>query len=562
MAEPDLPRFAHFEGEKVTSLYDLYTRHAEVARDIHQDSLRRFTGNNALTVDLVRESPIVPENADETIRHMQEYDVVSVSSGVAIGSVLHSSGVAGLELADKYRHVFAEQDMPVYVVAAGNEGLSKQTVMARVADFARNSLVVGEANMNSGSPYVEEHSSRINPTVTSDSPFNRGERYQFYNVSPSLEGHEDLIREWIIDKEIDAAFEAYKVEHKDENLDDRALSMAYLEISRNKHHELEETEEGRARVKAQVDGYMANPETLHSQIMAEFRQNRAIDANGYVTDLDGTSFSAPEQAGYISGALYEQTQREENNRPILTKDEITTLAKMATTDTTAREGQTDPMYSHTNADGQTFVAGGGHGVFQPQMFRALLDEAYKRIETNPDIDRNSVTAVMSGNVGANHKGTDPVTLRSNLPEGSNMVIDRMRLDLTYSVNGSVPHEATIKPSGAEPYMVGLQEATSSSMFTGWSRDEYHFGEGLRAGQNWEVSMPRGKDATVRDAQITVYGYNQGGLMDQMMDYSKELAAKMAPKPEVDPAAPALDNAIDQSIPPENRLTADPPPGPR
>lgn len=544
VAEPDQPRFAHFEGVKVTSLYDLYSRHDEVARQIHQDTLRRFTGNNTLTVDLVHESPIVPDHPQETIQHLQQYEVVSVSSGVALGSIIRSGGVAGHQLVDMYRHSFAEQDMPVFVESAGNEGKTKQEIMPRVSDFARNSLVVGEANRGGGSPYVEEHSSRINPTLTSDTPFNRGERYQFYNVSPSLTGHEDLIRDWIIDREVNRAFDQFKQQNQDKVLDNTELSSAYLRISQATRHEYTETKEGQAKIDAEVRGYMARPETLHSQIMAEFREHADIDANGFVTGIDGTSFSAPEQAGYISGAVYEQTQREEQGRPILTKDEITTLAKMATIDTQAREGSAEPMHSYTNHAGETFVEGGGHGVFQPEMFRSLLNEAYRRIETDPNIDRHSVTAVMSAPVGDNHRGDQPVRLSSNLPEGHNMVIDRMRLDLTYRVDGLVPHTAVLTPPGQEAYGVHLQEASGdNSRISGWSREEDRFGEIHHPGDHWDVRLVNGRDSVLQDAQITVYGYNQGGLMDQMIAYSKELAAKMTPTPAAAPDQPAVQGTV-------------------
>lgn len=554
MAEPGQPRFAHFESSKPTSLYSLYTRHAEVARDIHQDALRQFTGNNTLTVDLVRESPIIPEDPRATINHLEQYDVVSVSSGVEVGAIIHNNGLANHQVVRMYEQAFAERDMPVIVEAAGNEGTSGRLVIPRVSDFGRNSLVVGEANMGDGRPYVEEHSSRINPTLTADSPFNRLQNYQYYDVSPSLTGHEDLIRNWIVDREIGRAFEEFKQSDAGKGLSEDALSDAYFRISGEKRRELEETEAGRARVNTEVQGYMARPETLHTQIMAEFRRTQTIDSNGYTTGMDGTSFSAPEQAGYISGALYEQTQRESQNRPILTKDEITTLAKMATVDTTAREGRTEPMESYTNRAGETFVQGGGLGVFRPDVFRKLLDEAYRRIETNPDINRDSVTATMSGTLRPDQRGNEAISLRTNLPEGQAMVIDRTRLDVAYRVNGRVPYSAVITAPGQEPYGVALQNASGEgSNFGGWSRQEERFGEVQRSGDAWQVSMPNGRDSVMQSASLTVYGYNQGGLMDQMMQYSRQLTAEMAPK--ADAAPTTAPGATAPAAPPQDRPPA-------
>ena len=54
-----------------------------------------------------------------------------------------------------------------------------------------------------------------------------------------------------------------------------------------------------------------------------------------------------------------------------------------------------------------------------------------------------------------------------------------------------------------------------------------------------MRLDNGGDGILQEAEVTVYGYNQGGLMDQMMDYSKELALKMAPQPvsPLEPSAP-------------------------
>ncbi len=54
-------KFAHFEHVAPTKLTDIYLRHGEVAREIHQDALRKFTGNDELTVDLRTLSPEFPD---------------------------------------------------------------------------------------------------------------------------------------------------------------------------------------------------------------------------------------------------------------------------------------------------------------------------------------------------------------------------------------------------------------------------------------------------------------------------------------------------------------------
>ena len=430
--------------------------------------------------------------------------------------------------------------MPVYVVSAGNNGDTHQMAQPRVADLARNSLVVGEANNGNGQQtYIEDHSSRINPTLASDNPFNRGAKYQYYNVSPSLEGHEDLIREWIIQREVLIGFNLVKDFNKNTNLDNEYWGKALVDIFDAKYKNYTETQEGKAWLQEKIDGYMANPKTLHKLVMEQIRESHDVDENGFTSDIDGTSFSGPEQAGYVSGTLYEQEKREANNLPILTKDEITTLVKMATIDTVIREGEDDPMYAYTNDDGNEFVFGAGHGVFQPDIYRDLLNKAYKIIETNPDISRDSVTRVMNADVPENHIGSTPITMKSDTPEDNIMVIDRMRIDVIYTVDARFPHFVNVSGIDEDDVNIRLQTANvkDTNGYLSWSRVERQFGEELPNDKTLDIRLAYGETSTLNAARITVYGYNKGGLMDQMMDYSKELTAEVStPEPDTKPAA--------------------------
>lgn len=518
-------KYAHFEDVPHANLHDIYGRHGEIARDIHQDILRQFTGNPDLTVDLVRLSPLNPVGTD-VIDTLGYYDVVSVSTSIGFGGIIKSSGLANAEIANLYKERFDNGDMPVYVTIAGNNGNTLQRIQQRVADFGRASLVVGESNNDDQGPYIEEHSSKINPTILSDNPFNRGVQYQYYNTSPSLEGHEDLVRKWQIDRVVNKQYEEL-IAGEGKDLSDLERGQAYFEI-RAEYSASDELD-------AQVKAFMDNPETLHALVMAEIREERNVDENGFATGIDGTSFSGPEQAGYVSGAMYEQEQREENNLPILTREEIISLVKMATVDTQRREGQDMASTLKTNQAGFDFVHGAGHGVFQPDMFRTLLDEAYNRIEKDPDIDRDVVTTVMSGEIN-NQVGSSTTTMRSNLPENTDMVIDRMRLDVQYGVNGLNPQFITIsKPDTESVFYAPLQYADAGAgEFMGWTRVEDSFGEHLNADHEWVVKLVDDRSTTVNDMSVTVYGYNKGGLMDQMMDYSKVLAAEMTPQSDTAP----------------------------
>ena len=540
-------KYAHYEKVEANDLLHLYGRHGEIARDIHQDTLREFTGNKGLTVDLVRESTL---QADEAmLDKMSQYDVISVSTEIGMGAIIHGRGLADKNNVDLYRDRFSEEDMPVYVVAAGNSGGSGQVVQPRLADFSRTSLVVGEANVNKGEPFVEKISSTINPTLVSDNPFNRGEKYQYYDTSPSLEGHEDLIQDWLVGKEISRRFEAFK-SGEGKGLDKYAIGDKYREIwgdiADTKYRESPE-------VQNQIKAFMAKPDDLHKLVMADLRIDKDIDAKGFTSDINGTSFSAPEQAGYVSGAMYEQGVREEKNLPILTKEEISTLAKMSTIDVSLREGTDDRMKVFNNKAGFDFSYASMHGVFRPEMFRNLLDEAYKKIETNPDINRDAVTATMSANVD-NHDGRSPINIKFDKSVEQNIVVDRIRFDMNYSVNGSIPNYVEINPANEDVNYARLQQSSSGFDYTAWSRMEANFGETINNDDTWRLRIINGHDTTLKDVNMIVNGYNEDGLMDQMMDYSKTIAPQYTPK-SAEPAQPNPEEIIINS---DTKTTVAPP----
>lgn len=526
-------KYAHFENVGNSSLLGLYSRHGEVAREIHQDTLREFTGNKDLTVDLVRENPL---GADKTmLDKMSEYDVMSVSTEIGMGAVLHGTGLSDKSNVDLYRQYFEQEDMPVYVVAAGNSGQSPRTEAPRVADFSRTSIVVGEANVNDGAPYVEDHSSRVNPTLVADNPFNRGKMYQYYDTSPSLEGQEDLVQNWLVEKEFSRRFDAFKSgEGKD--FDASNAGDKYWEIK----IQLDDEKYGEnPAVQAQIKNFMDHPEQLHTLVMAEIREHKNVDDNGFTSEIDGTSFSAPEQAGYVSGAMYEQEQREVKGFPVLMKEEIATLVKMATVDITLREGQDERMHTFNNAANFQFTGAGMHGAFNPEMFRNLLDEAYNKIENTPDIDRDPVSVVLSADI-KEQKGNIPVSIGLDGSVDKNIIIDRTRIDLDYTVNGLIPHHVEIKQPEQETQYARLQTSSNGLDFTAWQRDETGFGETLKLGDTWDIKMLNGQDTKMTDLSVTVYGYNEGGLMDQMMDYSKEITPQYMPAP-AEPVSEAISN---------------------
>ncbi len=531
-------KYAHFEPFIYEDLYSLYERHAEVARQIHEDSLRKFTGNSSLNVELVRENVLVANKS--VLEKMSEYDVVSVSSELTINAVIFNYGLDSKSNSAVARDFINQNEMPIYVVSAGNGGRTGMLAKSRLADFFRNSLVVGEDTVSKDNVYVEEHSSKINPTLTCDSPFNHGKRYQYIDPNPSLAGHSDLIRDWLVKREIMSRFEKYKNDLPKELTNDNEniiYAHAYKEVMAEDFAQSKE-------VNDQIKAFMDNPQSLHDLVFPELLEGFKkydLDDKGFLTGLDGTSFSAPEQAGCVSGAMYEQDMREEKGLPILTKEEITSLVKMATFDTQIRENADFPMVLDKNQSGHSFTYAGGHGIFSREMFRDLLDKAYEKIERDPNIDRK-IVEIGTNAIIEPQDAHDKYIYNINVPEEKDVVIDRVRYDFDISrVEGFVPSKMVLNKNGEQNLSEYLQKANGDELgFDCWVRSETQFGETLKNGEKWEIEMPGKYEATTNSASITVYGYNKGGLMSQMMEYSLKIEQNYDPrhtsetKAEIDP----------------------------
>jgi hypothetical protein len=538
--------YAHFELPKTRNLEDLYTRHAEVARDIHQDVLRQLTGNNELVVDLVPLSPVEP--SEELFQKLSEYDVVSASTGVGPGQLFENVGLHNRDNIELSRKMFEEMDLPIIVSAAGNDAEKKIELNKHLVDFSRTGITVGESNVKDGFNYIEKHSSHHNPTMASSNLFNEGKKYQYINPNPSLEGNEGIIQKWLVDKEFVKRFTEFEDSAEGKLTDDEVRSAV-----RNIKSEMR-SERYAQSLKSEIDGYIKNPQDFHDMILDEIQKKMDVDDNGYTSDVNGTSFSSPTLAGHVSATLYQQEQREMQNLPVLTKEEVSTLARMATMDTPVREGQTELMSTYNNASGFEFSEMGGHGVFNPEMFNKLLDKAYDTIENNPDIDRTPITVTMKAEA-SEVNGSKRVTLHSDLEEGSDpIVIERSRLDINYQIQGSVPDRISVSKPGEDPISSRIRQASgrvaigddSVLQETGWVRMETDFGNRLSAGDSWSFRMIQGQDTEILDSRITVYGYNDGGLMSQMIDYSQQISAT----PKLVSPAIQIEQGLDNNAIPE------------
>ncbi len=546
-----MSKFAHFEQVGVHSLRDLYERHAEVSRMIHQDSLRQFTDSDDLTVDLVHENPL--DGSPEVLESLSNYNVVSVSSGISLMGVAFSGGsLANLSNVEGAKQTISEIDMPIYVVAAGNEGRTEHSRAPRVSDFIRSSIVVGEATLEGeNAPYIEAHSSRLQPTLASDSPFNNGVGYPYLDLTPSLDGHEKLVKDFVAQQEYENRYQKLFGGLTDENITEEQ-KQAYYDFS-NKWA----AEDYKSSPEAQklTDDYLANPETLHTVVIEGFRQGglnveELDDGYGYVNNLEGTSFSGPEMAGYISGAMYEQSQREAQNLPILSKEELSSIARLATTDGYGREGEVGQTHHYFNQASFAITKSGGHGIFNPDMFRDLMDEAYNKIENNPNIARDNMEISVAADQSEFQRGELATFTVDNLE--TNMVVESVRYEFSPE-NGSTPDISAGGLSGEDAIGFIANHASESFFDTrnpthiGWLRLETDFGEVASNGSQWTLSVEHTGD--IAEASVTAYGYPEGSLLHQMMDYTQEITAKLtAPKPDVSDAPVQQSIKIPETVP--------------
>ncbi|MBI1302134.1 MAG: hypothetical protein GC137_10860 [Alphaproteobacteria bacterium] len=531
-------KFAHFENTRPGNIYDLYTRHAEVCRDIHAAAASAFAGID-VEVELVSENIVIPR---EDIRALlDEYDVVSVSSAlrdvdIGIIGVPVSSGSAFVdEIDDIMAHYNDGGQHPVIVSAAGNSREADTRDLFRYTNLMRTGLSVGEANRMDDVTFVEQHSSR-SPTLSSTNPFNQGETFHYINMAPSLEGHERLIETYVKQKQFGELLEQFYEENPDFLEQASDYDKSHLNhLIKIIIDEVEEFKEKRAGL---VQAYLDNPDSLHAEILEKLSEHYDFDENGFLTNLDGTSFSAPYVAGHISGALVLEEQRAEAGLPTLTREEITTLTKLATTDIQHRQNKDETgvngMLVLDNPAGYHFSASGGLGYFDPELFRKLLDEAHARIEQDPDIDREIVQREVAGTL----ESYDTAAFNFSDVLDKEIVVERSILTFdtpdgirptAMSLTGQ--DDVSSSWNSFDTYLIG-----STFFATGYrsvSAGDSLIGARLSGDSNLRLEamgferskyFDEGEDEMVNPRMI-IHGYVSGGLMDQMMAYRQELAAK-------------------------------------
>lgn len=538
-------KYAHFENIEPQILDDLYTDHAEVARDIFQKHLQDFTGNPALTVDLVKMNAY--SGAQENLQKLSEYDVVSVSTSV-YAKPTEGSNITDTTLingANAIKEAFEQGRMPVLVGAAGNDGsnlngaaFESNSINPAVMD--RASLIVGSARVKDDTAYAHKISENIGTTIAAENPMDLGEKYQYIrHMAPSLEGHEELVRDWILEKQADALYEA-------QTGTKLTASIRYKPTHYEGYTEIygacaTQYFENPAEIDAQIDHYMAHPEELHKQLVAELCKRYGADENGFTNKMSGTSFTAPYQAAFIAAAHEEQETRHDQGLPELTREEITALAKMSTFDTLYKGKNGSLMESFTNSAGNTYTNVTGVGIFRPDAFRTMLNTAYEKLETDPNIDREQIeiTQDLTPTYGADHILS--VSAAFNPEHDQDIIIESVKLESNYNDPSDYKQAFTVQVSGTEEEHDMYTHMAYEKKFTAneqgylepdptgtgrqeWGQDNSLLGETL--GKDGDITIrgtcPMEDEGHYNNLNITVYGYNKGGFMDQMHDHARAL----------------------------------------
>ncbi len=503
-----MAKFAHFESVPANSLISIYTRHAEVARDIHAYAVREFTGRDDIEVDLVRRDPNVPDT--ETLDIMSQYDSISVSSGLtSFGQTLREG------LVDAVHNVQErfQGPMPALIIAAGNDGTESGPKGMRITELMRNGLAVGESNQTGSEWYIEAHSSN-KPNIAAPNPFDE-QKFRFIDLSPDLNGHEEIIEEYLTNEEFSKRLQAQEDHLK--SLEPEARSRAMQNIML----ELLSDTEAMNAIARRVSDIVANPEQFHQKILAHLRHSFDFDQNGYVSGVDGTSFSGPYLAGHISGAILLEEERADSGLPALTTEEIMTLAKLSTEQVSRREGiysdEETNMHYWQNKANQGFTSHGGHGVFSAEKFRMLLDEAHQVLETSPDINRENVVYTLQG------QRVDSHTTSFQMPEHGTQDLVFEKMILIFKTPDIYGANAITLARGSDDPRV-LQPTYRDDL--NWLATDRYFGETIQEGETWQVkAITHQNQGSVENASLTLFAYNQQSLMGQMI-------AKYGDRPEI------------------------------
>ena len=478
-----MAKFAHFENVAPSDIFSLYERHAEASRDIHALAVRKMTGREDVHVDLVRRDPNVPDAA--TFDAMAQYDVISISSQLtSFGENMNEGLVDAMkEAIERFKG-----HMPAVVMAVGNDGEEGMRNGVKLTELTRNGVTVGEANSYNGQHMMETHSS-YKPNIAAVNPFDT-QKFRYIEFAPDLTGHESLVQNFLVGDELRQRSQVQCVDTSGLLQDPKFIQ----EIER------------------QTAEVMKDPSEFHKKVHGYLKHRFDFDDQGYVTGVDGTSFSAPYQAGSISGALLLEEERAAKNLPSLTVDEVMTIAKLSTEQVSLREsikaGEPYGMHSYENDAGQIFTTHGGHGVFSMDKFKTLLDEAHKIIETNPEIDRTNVVYNIAGSVS---EGTGfSFTVPEN--ENGNLIFEKMLI--TYET-----------PDVGRSNAVSLEREGGANMMLGnRGRDDYNwlatdrfFGEKVGAGSTWNLeAYTYQRQGEIKDPTLQLYAYREEGLLGQMI----------------------------------------------
>lgn len=506
---------AHIEDVPNHRLSLLYTRHAEVARDIHAYAAKEMAGFE-IPVNLIQASGAIP--SVEELKQFKKLDVFSVSSGLsALGSQLSSKFEDNIS---NYRNFWHNSDA-IGVFSAGNDGNTKTAIPDdTIESFGDTSISVGEAGQaEDKSWYVKPHSQKTgNISLVAPNPTDHGLRVHYYEQSPEITRvHADLIKKWQQDNDLSKKI----LEEYPNFLDLSAGDQGY--IYRTLLQQLENDETYQKSLEESAQHFIDNPKELHDAVLKPVRDAGAIDKNGRSGNLEGTSYTAPYVAGAISAAKCLGKTREQQNLSALTPEEIVAIAYLATAPVTKMQDGTE-IKQAVNSRGISSSYRAGFGVFNIEKYKKLISEAYKELDISPEL--KSTQRQIISNPRFSDKGNNIFEI--DFPEeGKDITIMKARLEYKSDfIYAPAVRVKITSPSGTSFTINNSQgeDVTDPSKlgWHSWGSTDRFFGEQVEG--EWKVELlDKNEEIKIKDLSLTFYGVNKGCLVDKMID--KELGVE-------------------------------------
>ncbi len=426
------------------------------------------------------------------------------------------------ELGSQFSSTF-EQNKPSYedfwqisksigVFAAGNNGNTKYIVphdtIEHVADTA---LSVGEAKKLTNGTYIVKSTSNRTGNISLVAPniTDEGFAVNYINQTPSItEEHHALVKEWYANQELAKAI-------KEKETEDPSFNHWYqfrkdFFEQNAKLHEQKATE------------YIANPSSLHEDFLRPYRDAGLLADDGLTRNLGGTSFTAPYVAGCISGAVALGYARAQENKPILTPEELVSFALLSCDPVSKLENtdNTQPpkdIPQTPNARGLKSSYRAGFGVFNREKYKQLIEGACQKLDTNPELSSQGETITAEK---VRDKKDNEFIVKAGR-DGKDKIALKLRLEYKCDCSSPVYVDIT-SPDGTTLRLNATQGTnTGADRFTypthSWAVTDRFLGEDVKG--NWKIKLldEQRNEIEANEMKLVIHTAEKGCLIDQIIN---------------------------------------------